>query len=145
MATTGHSAPPSDAVSGELPQTAGGAISEAELVADMNRTDPNRLYLTDAQYDTVRVGESYHYRAKMFMPCLGQRCPGRMGLRIADNFNVPLDRAFYLCDQRGCRYHDIENAVYPEDLRGCYVMEAAKRRYYKSDEKRTVDEMRTMI
>jgi len=131
MASTGHSAPPSDAVSGELPQAAGGALI---------LPDDAEIYIRDTS----------HYRAKMFIPCTYGQCPGRMQLRVAYADNRPIERPYYLCDQNGKDMSvwtcpQSKEGVYPEEIRTEHVMEAGKKRYYKSNESRTQDEMRTML
>lgn len=115
------------------PLSAAGAIHSDD--------DPHALVIPDDA--AIYVLNTSHYRAKLFIPCLVGRCPGRMQLHFLDKFNQPLQRAFYRCEREGC-YHR-EEVVFPEDLNARYVMEAGKKRYYKSDEARTRDEMETMV
>jgi hypothetical protein len=111
--------------------------------AVVNAIDPHALHLPDDA--EIRVISTSHYRAKMFIPCVGGRCPGRMQLRVADTRNVPLPRAYYLCERKDCIHSHVEHCLYPDEMRSDYVMEAGKKRYYKSNEARTRDEMRTML
>jgi hypothetical protein len=122
---------------------AGATLSQ---IKRLNATDPHAWHLTDAEAASLKVLNHSHYRAKMFIRCAGQRCPGRMQLHIVDVHNQPLERAFYRCERRECRYHDLENVLYPEEMSGEFLTESAKPKPgYKSNESLTRNEMEGMI
>jgi hypothetical protein len=91
------------------------------------------------------------YRAKMFIPCVYGRCPGRMQLRIVDKNNEPLARPFYLCDQDGGPKSKWDcpksgEPTYPEELRTSYVMDADRQKPgLKSDEGLSCGELETAL
>lgn len=116
---------------------------DASSIAELNRTDPHAWYLTEREAETLRVGNYSNWKAKMFIPCVGGRCPGRMQLHVLDKRNNPLPRAFYRCDNKQCYYN--EEVIFPEDMRGSYIMEADKKRYYSSNESRSKQEMEHML
>lgn len=125
--------PPTNPVSAELPVGGGTPLCD----------DPHALVLPDGA--EIYIRNTSHYRAKMFIPCPATRCNGRLQLRIADRYNRPLKQAFYLCENKHCLYSQEEHALFPEHMRTEHVMEASKKRHYKSDEARTRDEMETML
>jgi len=79
------------------------------------------------------TAEPRGYRAAVFIPCLNNRCTERMQLRFIDANKNPLDDPYYLCQQRGCYYHD--HPVFPRDIRADWITSHDKKRVrHKSNE-----------
>jgi len=84
------------------------------------------------------------YRAAVYVPCLNNRCPERMGLHCIDAKGAPIEEPYYLCQNPGCYY--ATNPVKPEDVRSPYITEDNKKRVrYKSNERVLPGEGETLV